>query len=181
MKHIILGLKDNRQVFVFVALGAVLIALAEHIVGILPGLVGIVLIAYAVLNVMVAFGFRDSGIQPGHWLVELVLGVVILIQHENAIDIIGVVLAMLTLFNAADEINEMYEQGRVQWLALMWILVSAALAYLLLHDPFEHIMAHIRILGLEMIANAFIRWYRGKQDTDHAIMRLVRSVSNKTR
>ena len=85
----------------------------------------------------------------------------VLLLREQSLGVIGVIWAMLSLEETAEEINEYYHTRQFSLGRLIWLVITVVLAILLMHDPFEHFVFHMRILGLEMIATAFVRWRGG--------------------
>ena len=164
MKKWIAGLKDVRLVYAAVVIGALLIIFPDHFKGIAPHALGAALMIYAVINFVVLRQYPDIGkhlgmkdINPGRSFVLFVLGAAILAQHSDAIGPIGSIWAMLSLYGAGVEINEMAQENKVHAFNVITVLISTALAILLLFDPFEHFSVHVRVLGLEMIVSVFQR------------------------
>ena len=85
------------------------------------------------------------------------IGAVLLFLKGDSISIIGVVWAMLSLYESAQEIDEFREAKKVRVISIISIVISIGLAVLLMVNPFAHFYTHVRILGLEIIASAFIR------------------------
>ncbi len=68
---------------------------------------------------------------------------------------------MQSLQEVSEEIDDFRKTRKVSLLAAASTVLSLMLAAMLMMDPFEHFNTHVRILGLEMIASAFIRTRRG--------------------
>lgn len=157
MKKLILALQNDYLVFIFVLLGLVLIIFPAQVVYVLPYLMGAVLLLYAVVNTIVSLKYPDSKAKLGGSIIGVVLGITLLMQKHDAIGTMGVIWAVMSLFEAAQEIDEIYKTKKVNVISMIGIVVSAVLALLLILDPFKHFEMHIRILGLEILFSAFIR------------------------
>ena len=144
--------------------GVLLIVIPQHLVKIVPYVLGVGLMLYACVNIFLIVRSGDREAKPGRNLVYLVVGLVSVLQRHNALGTIGVLWAMLTLMDCAGEINEFYETRQLHVFPMLWMVVSIVLAFMLMHDPMEHFVFHMRILGAEIIAHAFMRW-RGLQAT----------------
>ena len=155
------GLKRDQQILVFTVLGCALILFPDHIVKVLHWVAGITLIIYACVNLFLSLRFPDAKARPGQSLLHLAVGIVVLLLREQSLGVIGVIWAMLSLEETAEEINEYYHTRQFSLGRLIWLVITVVLAILLMHDPFEHFVFHMRILGLEMIATAFVRWRGG--------------------
>ena len=63
---------------------------------------------------------------------------------------------MLSLNDVAEEIDDYRKSGKFRPVGAASIVLTIIFSALLMLDPFEHFPFHIRILGLEMIAETFI-------------------------
>ena len=157
MKTLIMGLKDNRQVLAFVVLGLILVIFPNEVGMAAPYILGIVQILYGCLNIVISLKYPDSVVSLGGGIVNIVLGVVFLIQKWESIAIIGVIWAIISLYEAAKEIDECRKKKDHILVSIISIVITIGLAVILMIDPFEHFITHVRILGLEMIVPALIR------------------------
>ena len=157
MKNLILNLKKDRQAFLFVILGLILIAVPAQISSAVPFLLGIPMVIYAILNVVISFRYREALPKLGNSILAGVLGLVILLQKADSLSTIGVIWAIFSLHESAEEINEFIETKHFNIVSCISIIISVVLAAMLMFDPFEHFETHIRILGLEIIASVFTR------------------------
>ena len=155
MKKIISFLKKDYQVYLFALLGLILILFPEYISKAVPYLLGIGLLAYAAVSIFVTLKYPDSESRLGDGIVRAVIGIVILFMKADAISVIGIIWAVLSLHEAADEIDELYESNKIHWIKMLSIFITVLLSALLMIDPFAHFDTHVRLLGLEMIASAF--------------------------
>lgn len=158
MTEFIKDLEKDYQIYGIAALGLALILFPAYIVRAVPYLLGIGLIAYAAMNAFNILRYNDLTARPGRLLKYLVVGVVVLLLRDDFLGVIGVLWAMLSLHECGEQITEFYQTRKIHPLRLVWTVISIALAFMLLHDPFEHFVFHMRILGLEVIAAALMRW-----------------------
>jgi uncharacterized membrane protein HdeD (DUF308 family) len=156
VKFILSNLKKDRQIFLFVALGVVLILFPEKISGYAPYIVGTALIAYALLNIFMELRYPESEISLGGAVVRGIMGIILLMEKEQAIAILGIVWAVLSLNDVGEEIDEYFKSRKFRLVGAVSIVLTIVFSALLMLDPFEHFAFHIRILGLEMIAETFI-------------------------
>ena len=158
MTKFIHSFEKNYQVYIVAAFGLLLILIPNIIVRVVPYVLGGGLIAYAGYNAYRVWKSGDREAHIGKYLVYLIVGIMALIQRDNARVMLGVIWAMLSLQECAEEIDEYYHTRELHLFKMIWVVISIVLAFLLLHDPFEHFVFHMRILGLEVIATAFMRW-----------------------
>jgi uncharacterized membrane protein HdeD (DUF308 family) len=156
VKIILSNLKKDRQIFLFVALGVVLIIFPEKISGYVPYIVGTALIAYALLNIFMELRYPESEISLGGAVVRGIMGIILLMEKEQAIAILGIVWAVLSLNDVGKEIDEYLKSRKFRLVGAVSIVLTIVFSALLMLDPFEHFAFHVRILGLEMIAETFI-------------------------
>ncbi len=101
--------------------------------------------------------FPESTISLGDAVVRGVLGVILLLETSQAIAILSIVWAVLSLNDVAEEINDYYRTRKFRLVGAVSIVLTIIFSAMLMLDPFGHFVFHIRILGLEMIAETFIR------------------------
>ena len=93
----------------------------------------------------------------GRTVLFLVLGAAILYHGDESIGMIGSIWAMLSLLEVAETIDEAAAEKHITALRCAAIIVSTALAVMLLFAPFEHFTTHVRILGAELMVSIFTR------------------------
>lgn len=157
MKKIIIGAERDWLVFLSALSGLALILFPEQLSNLIPFFAGIGLVLNGLASGFVCWRYHDAGAKPGRAVLFLALGISILLNSSEAIGVIGAIWAMISLNEAAEEINEAAENKHFAPLQAVMTVISIALAVMLLFDPFEHFVTHVRILGLEMIASVFIR------------------------
>ena len=157
MKKLILQLKKDRQAYAFAVLGLILILFPKQVAGAVPYILGLGLILYALLNIVISIKYPDAETRLGDGIVKGVIGAVILTLKAESIGILGVIWAVQSLDEVAEEIDECRRTKTVSVISVIGMLVSLALAVMLMTDPSEHFSFHVRILGLEMISSVFIR------------------------
>ena len=157
MKKTILNLKKDRQVFVFVVVGLILIAFPKQVAGAVPYILGVSALAYAAVNIWISLKYQDAETSLGDAVVKGVIGLVLLFQKAESISILGVIWAVQSLHEVAEEIDEYRETKKFRLVGAVSTVFSMVLAAMLMMDPFEHFTTHVRILGLEIMASAFVR------------------------
>ena len=156
VKLLLSYLKKDRQIFLFVILGIVFILFAEKISEYAPYVVGVALILYALVNIFMELRFPESEISLGGAIIRGVMGIILLLETEQAIAILGIVWAVLSLNDVAEEIDDYRRTKKFRLVGAVSIVLTIVFSALLMLDPFEHFAFHIRILGLEMIVETFI-------------------------
>ena len=162
MKKIILNLEKDRLVYLFVLLGIILIIFPTQISVAVPYILGTASIVYGIATVIISIKYPDAATRLGDGIVTGAVGVVFLLLKAESISAIGIIWAILTLHEVAEEIDDFRETKTVNLVGVISICISMALALLLLIDPFKNFSTHVRILGLEIIASAFVRRRRMK-------------------
>lgn len=156
-KRLLSKLKHNDQKYVFVVLGVVLMLFPDHIASYAPYIVGCALIVYSIIDTIMDLRYPDADISLGDSIVRGILGIILLLETEQAIAIMGIVWAVFSLDDAGKEINDYYRTKQFRLIGAVSIILTITFSAMLMLDPFEHLAFHIRILGLEMIAETFIR------------------------
>ena len=157
MKNIIFNLQKDRVVFLFVIIGVILIAFPENVAGAIPHIIGIGSLLYAMTNIIVSLKYPETDAKLGDGIIKAVTGAVILFMKSDSIAILGVIWAVQSLHDVAEEIEEYRESKAFSIISCISMVISIILAVMLMMDPFEHFEMHVRILGLEIISSAFIR------------------------
>ena len=143
---------------IFPIIGAVCLLIPKHVVGSLPYLLGVsMLMACASFVYSYVKNHDDTdrfsenlsfGFMMG------IMGVFFLIEGQKSLGAIGTTWAIIGIIKASRSLELLIKALRNHrgWSALAFeFCVRLGLALLLLFDPFEHITAHIAILGLELI------------------------------
>ena len=157
MKKFIVNLQKDRVVFLFVIIGLILIIFPKNISTVIPYVLGISSILYAIANIIVSLRFPASDAKLGDGIIKAITGGVIIFLKADAISILGVIWAVQSLHDVAEEIEEYRESKEFSIVSCISMGISILLAVMLMIDPFEHFATHVRILGLEIISSAFIR------------------------
>lgn len=156
-KLLINMLKKDKQIYIFIPLGIVFILFAGKVSVYAPYIVGAALIVYAVINIFMAIRYPESEVNLGDAVIRGVVGVILLLETEQAIAILGIVWAVISLNDAAKEINDYHRTKKFRIIGAVGIVFTIIISALLMLDPFEHFAFHVRILGIEMIAETLIR------------------------
>ena len=146
-----MGLENNYLLYAFVIIGLILIIFPNEMGIAAPYILGGVLLLYGILNIIVSVKYRKSFVSQGKIVISIVTGGVLLFQRGDSVSILGVVWAMISLYEAAKEIDEYRHEKKVSLISLIWIIISIGLAVLLMINPFAHFYTHVRILGIEII------------------------------
>lgn len=165
MKKLILGIREDRHVYLFAAVGIIMILFPAQVGRAAPYLIGIAALLYGILSIITILKYPDSPLSLGGGVIRIAAGAVLLFQKEDSIAILGVIWAMISLYEVAQEIDEYRETGKISVISIISIIATIALAVMLITDPFEHFNTHVRILGLEMIAAVFVRGKRNREIT----------------
>ena len=163
MKNIIYKLTKDYELYIFAIFGLLLIVIPQYLVKWVPYVMGVGLILYGCFNLFNIFRITDKTAHPGKQLVYLVVGLVTLLQGHESLVTLGVFWALLILLECGEEIDELYHTGEFHPIPMIWMVISLVLAVMLMHDPMEHFVFHMRILGLETIAFSAIHWWRRRQ------------------
>ena len=150
-------LKKDKQIYLFIALGIVFILFPNMIANHAPYIVGAALIIYAIVNIFMELKYPESSISLGDAIVRGVVGLILLLETNQAIAILGIVWAVFSLNDVAKEINDYYKTRKFRVIGAIGIVLTIVFSAMLMLDPFEHFAFHIRILGLEMIAETLIK------------------------
>ncbi|MCR5452180.1 MAG: DUF308 domain-containing protein [Lachnospiraceae bacterium] len=159
--------KEDRQAYVFVIIGIILILFPDVLTAFAPYIIGIALIVYSVINIITSIKAPDSDARLGDAIIKGILGLIILFQREKSISAIGIIWAMESFYEVADEIDKYRKNKKFHIISLLSMIISTILAATLIMDPFEHFTVHVIVLGIEMIVSVFIH-SRGEKQEDLA-------------
>ncbi len=160
MKNLIRNLEKEYLVIVFLVVGILLVIFPEQFAKAFPWILGCLLVMRAVLVVVLAVFYKDEQHGPGRAILYCVMGLTIMIRGSRATGIIGVIWAVFSLAEVSEEINEMWKEKQFSAVHMISALISIALAVMLMIDPFEHFITHVRVLGLEILSSCFARRIR---------------------
>ena len=76
-------LKKDRQIYLFVILGIILIAFPDRIAAHAPYVVGVALILYAIVNIIMELRYPESEIRPGDAVIRGVVGIILLLEFNQ--------------------------------------------------------------------------------------------------
>lgn len=124
-----------------------------------PVLIGTVMVlggAYSHLEAIRHKTYKQlENIDMANSLMLLIVGVLILIKRDHAIELMGYAWGLLGLSKGArlfDQAISRKFQHEPMWLRLFWAVVNMALGILLIFDPSENFSHHVFLLGFELIA-----------------------------
>ncbi len=157
--------KKDQQVYAFVIIGIILILFPDVLTELAPYIIGITLIVYSVINIFTYIGKPDSDIRLGDTIIKGILGFIILYREEKSITIIGIIWAMESFYEVAEEIDNYRKNKKFHLISLLSMIISIILATTLIINPFNHFTTHVIVLGIEMIVTVFIRSREEKNGT----------------
>ena len=154
------NLNKDHVALIYALLAAILLAVPERVASVLPQIIGVVMLAYALINLLMVIFINTSETEIGDSVLSGAVGLVVFLQGESAIVTIGVIWAVLSLSETAEEMNGTFRDKSYNAANMAGYLVTIVLAVLLMFDPFEHFHMHIRILGAEMLFSVLMRRLR---------------------
>ena len=164
LKKMIIEMEKDWIAFLFGVVGVLLILFPNQLMHVAPVLVGTGLVLRGLLNLLILWRYPNEKLNPGKIVLYLVLGAAILRNAADSIGVIGVIWAMLSLNEVEDDINEAVKNHHISVFRTVMVVITIALALMLLFDPSGHFALHVRILGLEMLASVFVRWHESAED-----------------
>ncbi len=156
--------KKDQQVYIFVIIGLILILFPDVLTAFAPYMIGISLAVYSAVNICINIKNPDSDVRLGDAIIKGILGIIILTQQEKSISTLGIIWAMESFYEVADEIDKYRKNRKLHVISILSMIISTSLAATLIMDPFEHFTVHVIVLGIEMIVTVFIRSREEKQN-----------------
>ena len=117
-------LKKDKQIYLFIALGIVFILFPNIIANHAPYIVGAALIIYAIVNIFMELKYPESSISLGDAIVRGVVGLILLLETNQAIAILGIVWAVFSLNDVAKEINDYYKTRKFRVIGAIGIVLT---------------------------------------------------------
>jgi len=117
-------LKKDKQIYLFIALGIVFILFPNMIANHAPYIVGAALIIYAIVNIFMELKYPESSISLGDAIVRGVVGLILLLETNQAIAILGIVWAVFSLNDVAKEINDYYKTRKFRVIGAVGIVLT---------------------------------------------------------
>ncbi len=146
---------------IFPIIGIICVLGAEHIVWLLPYLLGGAMMAVGALMGIGYFQdkrfLNQNSEELVYGIVMLIMGLAFIIQGPNALVPIGTTWAIIGIRKAAKSLNQAIRQIYLKQhfaVPVLTFAVRIALALLLLFDPHGKFSSHVVILGLELIATS---------------------------
>ncbi|MBR1561491.1 MAG: hypothetical protein IJ646_14755 [Clostridia bacterium] len=161
MKYFINAMGKVWQLVIFAVFGLALVFFPTHLVKVVYQIKGGVMLLFAALNLYACFKNPDHA-PFGKTLIYLASGVAVMLQKSDTLIPLGIVWAMLILMECAEEIDEALHSREIHPIPLIWVAISVVLAVMLLSDPAEHFVFHMRILGLEILAYCGLNWWKSR-------------------
>lgn len=143
----------------FPAIGLICIFCSDHITTVLPYVLGAAMLAAGTLQTVRYLRSRQHPARNvgmlSMGLVWLIIGIMFLIQGQNAIGAVGTVWAIIGIRKAAQSLDQTIRQFQMKKsfaLPALTFAVRISLALALLFHPYEKFATHVVILGFELIA-----------------------------
>ncbi len=158
MKKLLVFLNKNDQAYIFCLIGLICIVFAENVALFSPFLIGVIMTFYGGINLLIEIILNGKSFEfrIGDNLIMIILGVILLVEVENTLAIMGILWAFISLKEIGEEIDEMLSERCFSKLRILVCVISTIFAIMLMVDPFHHFIFHIRILGIEMILDVFM-------------------------
>lgn len=147
--------------FIFPIVGVICILWADHVVRVLPYLLGSAMVIDGLLIGINCFQdkhfLNHDSEELVYGIVMLILGVAFIIQGVNSLGPIGTTWAIIGIRKASKSLNQAIQQIylKEQFVtSFIAFLIRITLALLLLFDSLEKLSTHVVILGLELVATS---------------------------
>lgn len=154
---------------VTILLGICCIFLSGSINTYLPYLVGALMLVFSCAGLVVCIKRKEYKTletkATATAIIGIVISIVIILQGENSISLIGIVWGLIGLKKGISGINVSlynHSHGKKYRLELLHASAEILLAIVLILNPFEKIEIHIIILGFEMILNTMKYMFKDK-------------------
>lgn len=157
MKRLIKNLENQYIGALILFFGVLMLIFPEQMALAAPYMLGGGLILRGIAVIILSFRYKETSNGPGKAVLYFVLGLIFMILSADSVGIIGVIWAVFTLEEVSLEINEMWKDKHLSVIHIITAVISVALAVMLILDPFEHFVTHVRILGLEIVASCLSR------------------------
>ena len=151
----------NIYLLIFVFIGILCLCFNHSLTSALPYIVGSAMFIYGPFHIVIG-RYERVHYDMGRCLLFMILGGMILLQGHEALGVMGTIWALISLTNIAEDFNDMYPH-HFRFLECLEIIVSTILALMLLWEPYHHFAFHVRVLGIEMIINALLRYQHNKR------------------
>ncbi|SDY68051.1 hypothetical protein [Lachnobacterium bovis] len=158
MKKLLVFLNKNDQAYIFCLIGLICIVFAENVALFSPFLIGVIMTFYGGINLLIEIILNGKSfeLRIGDNLIMIILGIILLVEVENTLAIMGILWAFISLKEIGEEIDEMLSERCFSKLRILVCVISTIFAIMLMVDPFHHFIFHIRVLGIEMILDVFM-------------------------
>ncbi|SER43478.1 hypothetical protein [Lachnobacterium bovis] len=165
MKKMLGFLNKNDQAYVFAIIGVICLIFAEEVSVYAPSFIGGMMALYGMINLLlgIILNWKSLEFQVGNNSIMIILGIILLIEVDNTLAIMGILWAFISLKEISEEIDEMIAERVFSKSRTLVCIMSTIFAIMLMIDPFHHFIFHIRVLGIEMILDVFmIRHHHSK-------------------
>lgn len=145
--------------FIFPILGIICIIWTEHVVRVLPYLLGSAMVIDGLLIGISCFWdkhfLNHDSEELVHGIVMFIMGFAFIIQGANSLGPIGTTWAIIGIRKASKLLDRAIRKSYMKEqfiIPFIGFLIRITLAVLLLFDTLEKLSTHIVILGLELVA-----------------------------
>lgn len=161
LKKYMRSIDYNIYLVIFVFIGLLCLFFTHALTNALPYIIGSAMFLYGPFHIVIGRVERVH-YDMGRCLLFMILGGMILFQGNNALGVMGTIWALISLNNIAEDFNDMYPHD-FSFIECVEIIISTVLALMLLWEPYHHFIFHVRVLGVEMIINALLRYKHNKR------------------
>ena len=107
MKKLLVFLNKNDQAYIFCLIGLICIVFAENVALFSPFLIGVIMTFYGGINLLIEIILNGKSFEfrIGDNLIMIILGVILLVEVENTLSIMGIFWAFISLKEIGEEID----------------------------------------------------------------------------
>ncbi len=156
--------------FLIIIGGILCFIFTDDIHSLLPYFLAAILLLIGLSYLVDAVKKKDlSEVEQGGYgfaLVYIIVGIGVLIEHDEAIEIVGIFWGIYGLRKAAIELNELLHDVfqlkkplYTQIIPIIFILVGGAMSAMIIFDPETHAHHHIILLGFELLYEGIVELY----------------------
>ena len=144
-----------------IILGIFIIAFSSTLMNQIPIILGIITIVFSSIELIIQIKKKDyekiEDIHMGNNIIFIILGIMILLNNQNAIPFIAMIWGISGLRSGIKGLNiviynKINEKKYVP--ELIHAIIETFLSVLLIFNPFEKFEEHLIILGIQLIANS---------------------------
>ena len=157
MRDFIHNITNKNISIIILIVGILMVISPENLSHVFIWALGGAMILRGILVMILCLYYRKEEHGPGKVLLYVVMGVMIMYLKAESINIIGVMWAIFSLKEVAEDIDQMWEEKHVYIFCLLSSVVTVSLAIMLMIDPFDHFSIHVKVLGLMIISTTLAK------------------------